>query len=158
MMLMGGCWWMRLSRGGVRFRLGLLAACMTGILGWCGLGLGIMMRALGRWTAKDPIGFRFGDVNLYEYVGGDPVNRLDPGGLNWKCNLCLSLQKFLYQMCTFKCWDRKSSCYAKCSSSSWSGVDFCINSCRPASPPSPPPSPPPTPGPDAGDAGVCGGA
>ena len=35
----------------------------------------------GRWTARDPILFRGGDSNLYAYVAGDPVNRVDPGGL-----------------------------------------------------------------------------
>jgi RHS repeat-associated protein len=34
----------------------------------------------GRWTAKDPIGFEGGDTNLYGYVGGDPVNFVDPTG------------------------------------------------------------------------------
>jgi RHS repeat-associated protein len=37
--------------------------------------------ATGRWTTKDPIGFGGGDANLYAYVGGDPVNRVDPSGL-----------------------------------------------------------------------------
>lgn len=36
----------------------------------------------GRWTAKDPIGFGGGDSNLYGYVVGDPVNWVDPNGLN----------------------------------------------------------------------------
>ncbi|MCB9497506.1 MAG: hypothetical protein H6686_11525 [Fibrobacteria bacterium] len=36
---------------------------------------------LGRWTAKDPIGFNGGLTNLYGYVGNDPVNRVDPLGL-----------------------------------------------------------------------------
>ncbi len=35
----------------------------------------------GRWTAKDPIRFDGGDTELYQYVGGDPVSRTDPGGL-----------------------------------------------------------------------------
>lgn len=35
---------------------------------------------IGRWTAKDPIGFTGGDSNLYAYVGGDPVNFIDPTG------------------------------------------------------------------------------
>jgi RHS repeat-associated protein len=38
----------------------------------------------GRWTAKDPIGFSGGDTNLYAYVGGEPVNRIDPGGRVWE--------------------------------------------------------------------------
>jgi len=37
----------------------------------------------GRWTAKDPIGFSGGDANLYGYVLADPVNGVDPSGLDW---------------------------------------------------------------------------
>ena len=36
--------------------------------------------SVGRWTAKDPIGFGGGDANLYRYVRNDPVNRIDPSG------------------------------------------------------------------------------
>jgi uncharacterized protein RhaS with RHS repeats len=35
----------------------------------------------GRWTAKDPIGFAGGYANLYEYVDDDPINSVDPSGL-----------------------------------------------------------------------------
>jgi RHS repeat-associated protein len=35
---------------------------------------------IGRWTAKDPIGFAGGDTNLYGYVLSDPVNSVDPTG------------------------------------------------------------------------------
>jgi len=35
---------------------------------------------LGRWLAKDPIGFAGGDANLYGYCLGDPVNLVDPSG------------------------------------------------------------------------------
>jgi RHS repeat-associated protein len=35
-----------------------------------------------RWTAKDPIGFAGGDTSLYNYAGGDPLNRTDPLGLD----------------------------------------------------------------------------
>ena len=35
----------------------------------------------GRWTAKDPIGFKGGDTNLFNYGVGDPVNWIDPFGL-----------------------------------------------------------------------------
>ena len=35
----------------------------------------------GRWTNKDPIGFAGGDVNLYGYVVGNPVNFIDINGL-----------------------------------------------------------------------------
>ena len=39
----------------------------------------------GRWTAKDPIRFRAGDVNLFGYLMNDPVNFIDPYGL-WSAN------------------------------------------------------------------------
>jgi RHS repeat-associated protein len=34
----------------------------------------------GRWTAKDPVRFEGGDLNLYGYVLLDPVNLADPSG------------------------------------------------------------------------------
>ena len=36
---------------------------------------------IGRWTAKDPIMFRGGQMNLYEYSSSNPVNYIDPDGL-----------------------------------------------------------------------------
>lgn len=36
---------------------------------------------LGRWTAQDPVEFDGGDVDLYRYVGNNPVNATDPLGL-----------------------------------------------------------------------------
>jgi RHS repeat-associated protein len=36
----------------------------------------------GRWTGKDPIRFEGGTTNLFEYANSDPVNQMDPQGLN----------------------------------------------------------------------------
>ncbi len=40
-----------------------------------------MMAGLGRWLTKDPIRFDGGDTNLYGYVLQDPINFVDPDGM-----------------------------------------------------------------------------
>jgi RHS repeat-associated protein len=45
----------------------------------------------GRWTSKDPILFNGGDTNLYGYVLDDPVNGIDPLGLD--CDTCTDKAK-----------------------------------------------------------------
>jgi RHS repeat-associated protein len=37
---------------------------------------------MGRWTNKDPIGFAGQQGNVYLYVNGEPVNGVDPGGMD----------------------------------------------------------------------------
>jgi RHS repeat-associated protein len=38
--------------------------------------------SMGRWTSRDPLGEK-GGLNLYEFVGNDPVNRIDLLGEVW---------------------------------------------------------------------------
>jgi len=35
---------------------------------------------VGRWVAKDPIGFEGNSSNFYEYCLNDPINLIDPTG------------------------------------------------------------------------------
>ena len=49
---------------------------------------------IGRWIAKDPIGFGGGDNNLFGYVANDPVNLIDPSG-KFAIELCIA--KSIYQ-------------------------------------------------------------
>ncbi len=41
---------------------------------------------IGRWLSKDPILFNGGDTNLFGYTWNDPVNFIDPEGLEGKCS------------------------------------------------------------------------
>jgi len=49
---------------------------------------------IGRFSQRDPIGLRGGDVNLYRYVRNRPVSYIDPSGLglfNWEKELVDSI-------------------------------------------------------------------
>ena len=39
---------------------------------------------LGRFMAKDPLGLKGGDPDVYGYCLDDPVNRVDPSGMSWE--------------------------------------------------------------------------
>jgi RHS repeat-associated protein len=40
--------------------------------------------AVKRFISEDPLGFDGGDLNLYAYVGNNPVMGVDPSGLEWQ--------------------------------------------------------------------------
>ncbi len=65
---------------------------------------------VGKWTAKDPIGFQGGDSNLYGYVLGDPVRGIDPSGLTPdkdKVYHCSSSNFWTEHLHSFNCADGK---------------------------------------------------
>ncbi|OGL27236.1 MAG: hypothetical protein A3G44_03400 [Candidatus Rokubacteria bacterium RIFCSPLOWO2_12_FULL_73_47] len=47
---------------------------------------------LQRFLSQDPLGFAAGDVNLYAYVGNNPLNFIDPLGLDREDRLLLQLE------------------------------------------------------------------
>lgn len=55
--------------------------------------------SMGRWTNKDPIGFAGQQGNVYVYVDGDPVNRVDLGGLGPE-NGCKDEMEDVIKSCT----------------------------------------------------------
>lgn len=49
---------------------------------------------IGRWTSKNPIRFGGGDTNFYGYVLADPVNFIDPLGLELGTDSCKVYEDF----------------------------------------------------------------
>jgi len=45
----------------------------------------------GRWTAKDPIRFAAGDYNIFGYVSSDPINGIDPSGMDMSSGMATRL-------------------------------------------------------------------
>jgi RHS repeat-associated protein len=48
-----------------------------------------------RFISEDPLGFLSGDLNLYAYVGGNPINYIDPTGTGRKGKIIKTTIKFI---------------------------------------------------------------
>ncbi|MDH4183076.1 MAG: RHS repeat-associated core domain-containing protein [Nitrospinota bacterium] len=57
----------------------------------------------GRWTAKNPAGFNYGEFNVYAYVENDPVNRVDPTGLITLDGDCCGKDKLIKDQVEIAC-------------------------------------------------------
>ncbi|GAB7078894.1 RHS repeat domain-containing protein [Megalodesulfovibrio paquesii] len=60
----------------------------------------------GRWTSKDPIGFKGNSVVLYDYVGSNPVEFIDESGRARKQGHSLIPGGNSLQECTTSCHDK----------------------------------------------------
>ena len=70
---------------------------------------------VGRWTAKDPIGFSGDGPNLYGYVVGNPVRLVDPHGKKaWYGNWCGPGGGGPTTDCFDTACKRHDKCYGKC--------------------------------------------
>ena len=56
----------------------------------------------GRWTAKDPVLFVGQDANLYAYVHANPVNLIDPTGLDCESNFLDLLEQNVFGRVSFQ--------------------------------------------------------
>ena len=65
--------------GGSPDRLGYAGGVDVAELGLVIMGARVYSPAMGRFLQTDPIGIA-GGANVYDYAGGDPVNRVDPSG------------------------------------------------------------------------------
>jgi RHS repeat-associated protein len=71
--------------------------------------------ALGRWTQQDPLSQPYdpGEANRYAYVGGDPINLLDPSGLHGRgTNGCSYSPDYPYGFAFHRSCDGHDLCYA----------------------------------------------
>ena len=66
--------------GGSPDRLGYAGGIDVAELGLVLMGSRVYSPAMGRFLQTDPIGIA-GGANVYDYTGGDPVNGVDPSGL-----------------------------------------------------------------------------
>lgn len=51
-------------------------------LQWLDFGARAYSPALRRWMTPDPVGEKYPDVSPYAYCAGDPVNYVDPTGMD----------------------------------------------------------------------------
>jgi len=85
--------------------------------------------SIGRFISRDPIGYEDG-LNIYTYVGNNPINRLDPFGLDacmekcvkdyeWDKTVCdawfvITLNPVAWLKCLIEAYRDNLLCVANC--------------------------------------------
>ncbi len=80
------------STGGSFQSLGYAGGLADTATGLVRFGARDYFPAAGRWTARDPLGFRGGSSSLAEYADNDPVDAVDPTGTTVMSNACFLLR------------------------------------------------------------------
>jgi RHS repeat-associated protein len=93
----------------------------------------------GRWTSKDPVGFRGGQMNLYVYSYNDPINGLDPSGTYSTADCAFDTLIAIGTCASAGSLVATLPCVAASGYAGWV--------CTHLDPPPPPPNPPPPPSP-----------
>ena len=62
---------------------------------------------IGQWMSEDPIGFAAGDANLRRYVSNDPVNKVDPSGLEEITDRTINFGKNPFDRHSKEWWDEE---------------------------------------------------
>jgi RHS repeat-associated protein len=98
-----------------------------------------------RWVSKDPIRFD-GGINLYEYVGDDPINRIDLAGKDPTFAQCLQMLSDANTACLNQCkstvllvcslfgGQSPSDCRSQCQSQFYSQANSCLLTVPPGQP------------------------
>jgi len=89
---------------------------------------------MGRWTAKDPVGFSSGQLNFYGYVLNDPINLIDNNGKYpwvWMLKeLTINLGMLLSEIRSIKFWEDIKTTIKQMRKSIKDDLSNCIIQCR----------------------------
>jgi len=66
-----------------RYRFNGKEEQLTGNIGLLDYGARMYDSEIGRWSVPDPLAEKYYSLSPYDFVGGNPINRIDPNGMDW---------------------------------------------------------------------------